>query len=171
MDMGQLLQMGATMFSKSDLSGDAGSNLDLSSITSALSGLTDGDGGFDLTSLMNNLNAGGLGDMAKSWLGDGENAGISTEQISNVLGSDKIAEFASKLGISTDEAAGGLSDALPQMVDNASSGGSLLDSIGGLEGALGLAGKLFGKEREYTLRILSDLNVKRSNRWLVLWIF
>ncbi|HID03326.1 MAG TPA: hypothetical protein EYP18_08980, partial [Desulfobacterales bacterium] len=109
MDMGQLLQMGATMFSKSDLSGDAGSNLDLSSITSALSGLTDGDGGFDLSSLMGNLDAGGLGDMAKSWLGDGENAGISADQISSALGSEKIAEFASKLGISPDEAAGGLS--------------------------------------------------------------
>ncbi len=145
MDMGQLLQMGAKLFSKSDLSGEAGSNLDIGSITSALSGLTGGEGGFDLTSLMSNLDAGGLGDMAKSWLGDGENAGISAEQISGALGSEKIAEFASKLGISTEEAAGGLADALPQMVDNASSGGSILDSIGGVEGALGFASKLFGK--------------------------
>jgi hypothetical protein len=29
------------------------------------------------------------------------------------------------------------------MVDKASSGGSLLDSIGGVEGVLGMAGKLF----------------------------
>jgi hypothetical protein len=43
------------------------------------------------------------------------------------------------------EAAGGLSDALPQMVDKASSDGSLLDSIGGVSGALGMASKLFGK--------------------------
>jgi len=49
------------------------------------------------------------------------------------------------LGLSTSEAAGGLSEALPQMVDNASSGGSLLDSFGGIEGVTGLAGKLFGK--------------------------
>ena len=145
MNMDELLQMGATMFSKSNLSGDAGSNLDLGSLTSALSGLTDGDGGFDLGGLMKNLNAGGLGDMAKSWLGDGANMGISADQIGSVIGSDKLSEFASKLGLSVDEAAGGLSDALPQMVDKGSSGGSLLDSIGGLEGALGLAGKLFGK--------------------------
>ncbi len=32
-----------------------------------------------------------------------------------------------------------------QMVDKASSGGSLLDSIGGISGAIGLASKLFGK--------------------------
>ena len=145
MNMDELLQIGATMFSKSNLSGDAGSNLDLSSLTSALSGLTGGDGGFDLGGLLNKLDSSGLGDMAKSWLGDGGNDGISPDQIGDAIGLDKIAEFASKLGISTEEAAGGLSEALPQMVDKASSGGSLLDSIGGVEGALKFASKLFGK--------------------------
>lgn len=144
MNMNELLEMGASMFSKSDLSGEAGSNLEIGSLTSALSGLA-GDGeGFDLSSLVSNLSTGGLGEIIKSWLGDGSNAGISPEQISSALGSEKIAEFASKLGISTDEAAGGLSEALPQMVDNASSGGSILDSFGGVEGVLGLAGKFFG---------------------------
>ena len=144
MNMDELLRLGAKMFSKSNLSGDAGSNLDMGSLTSALSGLTSGSGGFDLSALMNNLDAGGLGYKAKSWLGDGANAGVSPDQISDAIGSDKIAAFASKLGLSKEEAAGGLSEALPQMVDNASSGGSILDSIGGMEGALGLASKLFG---------------------------
>lgn len=62
-----------------------------------------------------------------------------------MFGSDKISEFASKLGLSEDEAAGGLSEALPQLVDKTSSGGSLLESMGGLSDALGMAGKLFGK--------------------------
>jgi uncharacterized protein YidB (DUF937 family) len=145
MNMDELLQTGAKLFSKSNLSGKAGTNLDPSSLTSALSGLTGGDGGLDFGALINKLDAGGLGDMAKSWLGDGANEGISPEQISNALGSEKITEFASKLGISVKEAAGGLSEALPQMVDKASSGGSFLDSIGGVEGALGFAKKLFGK--------------------------
>ena len=145
MNMDELLQMGATMFSKSNLSGDAGSKLDLGSLTTALSGLTDGDDGFNLGSLMENFNAGGLGEMAKSWLGDGANMGISADQIGSVIGSEKLSEFASKLGLSVEEAAGGLSDALPQMVDKGSSGGSLLESIGGFKGAVDLAGKLFGK--------------------------
>ena len=144
MNMDDLLQMGAKIFSESNLSGDAGSNLDLGSIVSALSGVTGGQG-FDLGSLMSSLNSGGLGDIAKSWLGDGANEGSSPDQVSSMLGSDKIAEFASKLGLSTEEAAGGLSEALPKIMDQGSSGGSLLDSIGGIEGALGLAGKLFGK--------------------------
>lgn len=137
--------MGAKVFSQSDLSGEAGTNLDLNSLTSALSELTGGEGGFDLSGLLEKFQSGGLTDMVSSWLGDGDNAGISPDQISNVLGSDKLSEFAAKLGVSTDEAAGGLSEALPQMVDKASSGGSLLDSIGGIEGAINLAGKLFGK--------------------------
>ncbi|BHH84905.1 hypothetical protein LA52FAK_31940 [Desulforhopalus sp. 52FAK] len=144
MNMDDLLQMGAKVFSESNLSGDAGSNLDIGSIVSALSGLTGGQG-FDLGSILSNLDAGGLGDIAKSWLGDGGNEGISPEQVTSVLGSDKIADFASQLGLSTDEAVGGLSEALPQIMDQGSSGGSLLDAIGGIEGAIGLAGKLFGK--------------------------
>lgn len=144
MNMEELLQMGAKQFSKSNLSGDAGSNLDLGSLTSALSGLT-GGAGFDLGALVKNLDVGGFGDIAKSWLGDGDNKGISPDQITDVIGSDKITEFATKLGISVKEATGGLSEALPQMVDKASSGGSFLDSIGGIKGALGFVNKLFGK--------------------------
>ena len=145
MKMDELLQMGATVFSKSSLSGNAGSNLDVSSLVTALSSLTGSDGGFNVGALMKNMDAGGLGDIAKSWLGDGANEAISPEQITSAIGSGKIAEFASKLGISEKEATGGLSEALPKMMDKASSGGSFLDSIGGVEGALGFASKLFGK--------------------------
>ena len=147
MDMVELLKMGAQMFINSKQSGDAGSGLDMDNLISAFSSLTGGGtgAGFDLGSLVSNMTAGGLGDIAQSWLGDGDNANVSPDQVTNMFGADKISEFASKLGLSNEEAAGGLSDALPQMVDKASSGGSLLDSIGGISGAIGLAGKLFGK--------------------------
>lgn len=148
MDIANLLKMGATIFINSKQSGDAGSGLDIDSLVSALSGLSGGrqsSGGFDLGSLLAKMDSGGLGDIAKSWLGDGNNDAISPDQIINTLGSDKLTEFASKLGLSPEEAAGGLSDALPQMVDKASSGGSLLDSIGGVSGAIGLASKFFSK--------------------------
>jgi uncharacterized protein YidB (DUF937 family) len=148
MDMGDLIKMGATMFIKSKLSGDSGSGLDLGSLTSALSGLAGGSsqgGGFDMGSILGNMQSGGMADMAASWLGDGDNDKISTDQVTSIFGQDKIADFASKLGLSEEEAVGGLSDALPQMVDKASSGGSLLDSIGGIEGALGMASKMFGR--------------------------
>ena len=146
MDMTELLKLGAQVFAKSNLSGEAGSGLDLGKLTSALSGLTGGQGeggGLDLGLILSNMEGGGLGSVLQSWLGDGTNDTISPDQISEMLGSDKISEFAAKLGVSQEEAAGGLSEALPQMVDNASSGGSLLDSIGGIEGAIGLAKKFF----------------------------
>ena len=148
MDMVDLLKMGATMFINSKQSGDAGSGLDIGNLTSALSGLAGGDrsnDGFGLGSLLSKMDSSGLGTIAKSWLGDGNNEAISPDQITNMLGADKISEFASKLGLSNEEAAGGLSEALPQMVDKASRGGSLLDSIGGVSGAIGMASKLFGK--------------------------
>ena len=148
MDMIELLKMGAATFINSNKSGNAGSGLDIGTLISAFSGLAGGGGsnaGIDLGSLVSKMDTGGLGTVAKSWLGDGNNEAISPDQITSMFGSDKISEFASKLGLSKDEAAGGLSEALPQMVDKASSGGSLLDSMGGLSGALGMAGKLFGK--------------------------
>lgn len=146
--MGDLLKMGASAFINSKMSGDTGSGLDLGSLTSALSGLTGGNesnGGFDIGSILSNMQSGGMADVAQSWLGDGDNQPIEDEQVVNMFGSDKISEFASQLGMDESEAIGGLRDALPQMVDNASSGGSLLDSIGGIGGALNMASKLFGR--------------------------
>ena len=152
MDMGDLLKMGADAFIQSKMSGDAGSGLNSDMLSSALGSLmgggnssTDngGGGGLDIGAILSNMDTGGLGDIAKSWLGDGANNNISTDQVSNMFGADKISDFASQLGLSQDEAAGGLTDALPKMVDNASSGGSLLDSIGGISGAINLASKFF----------------------------
>lgn len=148
MDMANLLKMAATTFINSNRSGEAGSGLDVGNLLPALSNLLGADsskGSLDIGSLVSKMDADGLGAIAQSWLGDGDNEAISPDKITNMLGDDKISEFASKLGLSKQEAAGGLSDALPQMVDKASSGGSLLDSIGGVSGAIGMASKLFGR--------------------------
>jgi len=145
MDIGNLLQLGASAFMKSGQSGEAGSNLNSDTLISALSNLIGGENGFDISSLLSNMQGSDLLGMAQSWLGDGENKSIDANQILSLFGSDKISAFASQLGMSETEAAGGLSDALPQMIDQASSGGSILDSVGGIEGVLGLAGKFFGK--------------------------
>ncbi len=145
MDMSNLLQLGVSAFMKSNQSGEAGSNLNPEVLMSALSDLIGGEGGFDLSSLIGKMQGGDLLGLAQSWLGDGDNQVIDANQIMSLFGSEKISAFAAQLGLSESEAVGGLSDAIPQMVDNASSGGSILDSVGGLEGAMGLAGKFFGK--------------------------
>lgn len=147
MDMGSLLKMGASAFIKSKMSGDAGSGLDSDLLSNALSGLTgdSAEGGLDIGSLLGKMQGGGMADMAASFLGDGDNAEMSDSNITDLFGADKISNFASELGLSEEEAVGGLRESLPQMIDQASSGGSLLDSVGGIGGAIGLAGKLFGK--------------------------
>ena len=96
---------------------------------------------------------GGNGDLmsiAASWLGKGENAPISGGQLTQMLGSDKIAAFAQQLGLSQEQAVSGLQAAIPQVVDKASPDGALdlgnmLDAVGGVSGAIGLASKLFGR--------------------------
>ena len=146
--MGDLLKMGATAFIKSKMSGDNGSGLDIGTLTSALSGLTGGNsdnGGLDLGSILGNMQSGGMADMAQSWLGDGDNQPMEDNNVMDMFGQDKISEFASQLGMSESEAVGGLRDAMPEMVNNASSGGSLLDAVGGIGGAISMASKLFGR--------------------------
>jgi len=103
-------------------------------MSSLLGGSGGGAGGFDIASLVSGLQAKGHGDVAESWLGDGDNADISPDQIKEVLGSDKISAAAAELGTDEDSLLDSLREALPQMVDKSSSGGSLLDSVGGLGG-------------------------------------
>ena len=115
--------------------------VDQNTINGALNGLI-GDGDqFDLGSLMSNLQSGDLADIAASWLGDGENASISTDQIQNLLGGDKISAAASQLGTSEGSLLETLQEALPQMIDQGSSGGSLLESVGGIGGLASMAKK------------------------------
>lgn len=139
-----LMQIGVQL-----LQSKLGSNVKSDDITSALSGLLGGDN-FDIGSLISKLQGnGGLASLASSWLGDGANTPISASQVMDIFGKDKVSEFASKLNVDEDTASNGLADMLPQLVDKASSGGSLLDSamssMGGVGGVMGMAGKLFGK--------------------------
>ena len=146
MDMSNLLKMGASAFMNSNKSGEAGSGLNIEMIVSALSKLIgdNGQGELDIAGLLAKMQGGGLAQIASSFLSSGDNEEMSQSCVMDLFGSDKITNFASELGLSESEAAGGLSDAIPQLIDKASSGGSLLDSVGGLGGAMGLAGKLFG---------------------------
>jgi uncharacterized protein YidB (DUF937 family) len=148
MELMDLLKMGSSLIQGN--SDDSTTGLDTGDIASALGGLLgNGEGGLDLSSLVGGLASNGLGDIVGSWLGNGENASISPDQITDLLGSDKISEFASNLGLSVDSAKGALADALPQVVDQATAGeGGMLDEmlaqVGGSKGAMDMLGKMFG---------------------------
>ena len=147
MDLMELFKIGASMIQGN--SDDATTGLDADDITSALSGLIgNSEGGLDLAALVGGLSQNGLGEIVGSWLGNGENASISMDQITDLLGSEKVAEFASSLGISEESAKGALADSLPQVVDQATAGeGSIMDEmlaqVGGPQGAMDMLGKMF----------------------------
>ena len=131
-----IVQMGVDLLSK-----QLGSQTDANSLSNALSGLLgDGQGNIDLAGLAGKMaSSGELGNILNSWLGDGANSTITAESLTNLLGDSKISEFASQVGTDSQSAANRLADVLPQLMDKSSSGGSLLDSVGGLDGLLGAA--------------------------------
>ena len=147
MELMDLLKIGASMIQGN--SDDATTGLDTDDITSALSKLIgNGQGSIDLGALVGGLSQNGLGEIVGSWLGNGENKSISMDQITDLLGSDKVSEFASELNISEESAKGALADSLPQVVDRATAGeGSIMDEmlaqVGGPQGAMEMLGKMF----------------------------
>ncbi len=127
------------------LNDNMGLSLDSATVSSALSGLIgDGQGGIDLAGLASKMGQNGdLGAVLGSWLGDGANGTLSADSLTQVFGQADLSKFAGQLGIDPATATQGLADALPKMMDQASSGGNLLESVGGVGGLMGAAKSLF----------------------------
>lgn len=115
--------------------------LDSSTVGGIMDKLVGGGDKMDVASLVGTLKEKGLGDVADSWLGDGENQSISADQLKDALGAEQVTQAAAELGTDENSLLGGLQAALPQLVDKASSGGSLLDKVGGIGGLAGMAKK------------------------------
>jgi uncharacterized protein YidB (DUF937 family) len=86
-----------------------------------------GQGGGGLDGLVQQFQQGGLGDLIASWVGTGQNLPVSASQLQDVLGSDVLSQFAQQLGLPPGEAAGQLSQILPQVVDKLTPNGQLSD--------------------------------------------
>lgn len=78
-----------------------------------------------LAGLLEKLRASGLDDVVGSWIGMGKNAGISADQLGQVLGGDFLGQLAQKTGLPANEAASGLADMLPRIVDMLTPQGAL----------------------------------------------
>lgn len=101
----------------------------------ALGGMLEQHGG--LGGLLQQFENAGLGGVAQSWVGTGQNLTISPDQITQALGSGPVADFAQKLGINPQDAASHLSQLLPQMVDHLTPNGQATGGgLGALEGLL-----------------------------------
>ena len=147
MELADILKMGASLIQEN--SDSSTSSLDGDDLSSALGNLlSNGEGGLDLGSLVSNFSSNGLSDVVGSWLGSGENESISSEQITDLFSSEQIAEFASQLGLSTESATSAIADALPNVIDSATTGEdsiveTMLEKVGGVDGAMNMLGKIF----------------------------
>lgn len=127
------------------LSKQLGGSTSADSLAEPLSNLLGGSSGqLDIGQLVSQFaGQGGLQDMLGSWLGDGANASLNTQQLTSALGQNKISEFATQLGLNENQATSALAGVIPQLIDKSSSGGTLLDQVGGLGGLASMAKKFF----------------------------
>ena len=91
-------------------------------VQAALSGIEQQGG---LSALSQRFHEEGLGGVINSWVSSGPNHAISADQIQKVIGSDRIAQIASRFGIPADEVAGKIAETLPAVVDRMTPGGRL----------------------------------------------
>jgi uncharacterized protein YidB (DUF937 family) len=78
-----------------------------------------------LGGLLNKLQQGGLGNVANSWVGSGQNQPVAPGQLGSALGPNIIKTLAQKSGISEDELTKQLSQVLPGIVDKLTPNGRL----------------------------------------------
>ncbi|MFO1315733.1 MAG: YidB family protein [Burkholderiales bacterium] len=67
--------------------------------------------------LLRKMQQAGYGDQAQSWIGTGQNQPIPTDALAKIFGQGQLGEIAQQLGMSHEDAAGGLAQALPDVVD------------------------------------------------------
>jgi uncharacterized protein YidB (DUF937 family) len=108
-----------------------------------LSGLLANNGELGgLNGLVEKFNQAGLGDVVSSWIGKGENAPISADQLSGALGSDVLGKVAGQLGLDPSQLSGQLAQMLPGLIDKLTPDGTA--PAGGLGNAGDLMGMLGG---------------------------
>ena len=144
----ELMQL-ASQLMKQFADGNNDGQVDMNEALGVLSRLFSENGStgssLDLGGLVSKMQGSGLSDIVGSWLGDGKNQAISGQQITDVLGSDKVNDYASSLNIDTGTAQDQLAEIVPQMVDKSSSGGQLNDLLSAIGGLEGLGSLLSGK--------------------------
>lgn len=78
--------------------------------------------------LLQQFQQAGYGDHAQSWVGTGQNMPIDASVLEKVLGQGQLGQMAQQMGMSHQEAAGGLASMLPQLIDQMTPHGAVTDS-------------------------------------------
>lgn len=123
--------------------GGAGGDVLMQVIGSLLQG-QGGAGGAagGLGALLQQLQQGGLGEAAQSWVSTGPNLPVSGSQLQSALGADRIDALAQQVGLPVGDLSSQLAQFLPQVVDQLTPGGQL--PTGGGADLGGLLGNVLG---------------------------
>ena len=78
--------------------------------------------------VLDKFRQGGYADQADSWQSAGQNMPLSGNALQEVLGSGTIGQIAGQLGMSHGDAAGGLAQMLPQLIDQFTPTGEIPDN-------------------------------------------
>jgi uncharacterized protein YidB (DUF937 family) len=93
-----------------------------------LGGAAGGRGGAGgLGGLLAQMQQAGFGDQADSWVSRGANQPISPDAVTQIFGRDGLEQISQQAGISEDDAARGLSQLLPEVVDHMTPDGGMPD--------------------------------------------
>ena len=85
--------------------------------------------GGGLNDLVKQFQQKGLGDAANSWVGTGPNKPVNPNDLANALGADQINSLMAHSGLSRDDLLEGLSQNLPQVVDQLTPDGRVPQEI------------------------------------------
>ncbi|MDE3176986.1 MAG: DUF937 domain-containing protein [Pseudomonadota bacterium] len=78
-----------------------------------------------LSGLVGKLASAGAGPQVNSWVGNGPNQPIDPTHLGNALGADVLSQLAARTGLSQQQIVEGLSQVLPQLVNNLTPNGRL----------------------------------------------
>jgi uncharacterized protein YidB (DUF937 family) len=92
-------------------------------MASVVNGILEQHGG--VQGMVNQFEKNGLGATVRSWVGTGDNAPISPDEVHRAIGPDLLQQLAAKSGMSVPELTQKLAEVLPQAVDRMTPGGAI----------------------------------------------
>lgn len=116
-----------------------------SSVVGAIGELLEQHGGIEGT--VQKLHENGLGDVARSWVGNGENLPINGEQIDSTFGAGTISSIAKRVGVSETVLKLGLVTLLPMLIDRLTPNGKVPSGQVDKKSLLETGLSLFGKQK------------------------
>jgi uncharacterized protein YidB (DUF937 family) len=98
-----------------------------------------------VSGLLQQFHEKGLGDLVNSWVGSGQNAQISPDQVQQVLGTEQVQQVAEKAGVSPEAASSKLAEYLPMIIDKLTPNGQVPEQGSLLESGMNLLKSFEGR--------------------------